>query len=625
MSALAIISPGVLGDACAATFLPRPRISVAEWADRNRVVSRPSPEAGRWRTDRVPYMREIMESISDPAVERVVVQAASQVGKSELILNIVGFYIEQDPSSILVVQPDEKAMAAFSKERVKPMLRDTPALQGKVSEAQRSSDNTIMGMEFPGGRLSCAWAGSASSLASRAIRVLLGDELDKWPDTTGKDGDPWAQAKQRTSNFPNRKIIAVSTPTVDEMSPIAKLYSETDQRRYHAPCPRCGVAQVLEWGNVIYKDEAGAEDLDGIHYQCPHCMGRIEEHERPAMLAEGQWIAEDPSSAIRGYQISALYSPWVRWAELASEWIKANKDRDKRGLQEFINLRLGEPWIDGGVAVNAEHLESNREEYGCEVPDGVVLLTAGGDVQGDRLEVEVCGWGAGRESWAIEYAVLLGDPTTDAPWRALDAFRSRTWRRADGSILGIHRMFIDSNYLTSRVYAYCKPREWKVCAIRGRGDTTGVPMINSKPSTIGQQDAHIFWIGDGESKDILHSRLLLKTHGPGYCHFPAEPDRGYDTAYFKGLCSERPRVKTRAGKREREWVKVRVRNEPWDVRRYAMAAMEVSCKLDGVNLDKPASRTPQEPTPPTAPAAPMVRKPVKRGWRVLSAGTGWGE
>ncbi len=590
---------------------PRPRLTVSAWADAFRMVpSGTSPEPGAWRTDRVPYLREILDAVSDPSVERVAIQAASQIGKSEILLSAIGYFAHQDPSPILLVQSTEDSMKAFSKERVKPMFDASPVLRGLLDESERSTTNTVMLRQFPGGLLACAWAGSASSLASRPIRVVLGDELDRWPDTTGRDGDPWAQAVQRSSNFFNRKIIAVSTPTVEGLSAIAREYEASDQRRYHVPCPRCGVMQPLEWSGVIYKNAAGEPDLEQVHYRCPHCAGRIEERERPEMLASGEWKAERPGEPRRGYHISALYSPWVRWRTLAEEWIKAHGDRDRRGQQEFINLRLGEVWLEESEKITVEALEKNREPYEAEIPDGVLLLTAGVDTQDNRLEVEILGWGVGRESWGVEYIVIPGDTSLESTWHRLDAHLQRVWKRVDGRALGIVCTFVDSGgHRTQEVYKFCRDRlARQVYASKGYAGQ-GRPLVG-KPTTSNQLRVVLWHIGVDTGKEMVYSRLALDSPGPGYCHWPLK--QGYDDQYFKGLVSEKRERKLRGGRMIVVWKQVYPRNEPLDVRVLATAAME-SLDPDFGSLAEAEAKN-RGPSGGAPPAAPV------RGRRMLSRG-----
>lgn len=598
-------------DAFRAGCTPKTRLTVSEWADKYRVVPPgTSPEPGAWRTDRVPYLREILDAVSDPTVERICVMAASQVAKSEIILNVIGYYAHQEPSPILLVQSTEIAMRGFSKERVAPMFDASPALRGLLAEGARDPSNTVMLRQFPAGLLACAWAGSAASLASRPIRVVLGDELDRWPDTTGRDGDPWAQAVQRASNFHNRKIIAVSTPTVEELSAIARLYDDSDQRRYHVSCPHCGVGQVLEWSGVIYKRD-GEVDLDQVHYKCAHCEGRIEERHRPAMLAAGEWKAEHPEHRYRGYHISALYSPWVSWRDLVVEWIKANADRDKRALQAFVNLRLGECWTEESQRITVEALEKNRDEYEAELPDGVLMLTAGVDVQDNRLEAEIVGWGMGKESWGIAYKIIAGDTSTMDPWARLDEWLARSWAKADGRALALWCACVDSGgHRTDEVYTFCRDRHARnVFAIKGYAGP-GRPVVD-KP-TLNKLRAPLYPVGSDTGKDVLYSRLALDKPGPGYCHFPI--GRGYDDEYFKGLVSEKRVTKVRGGRRFTSWVPVRARNEPLDVRVYATAAMEL------LVVDFAALAAADERARGQVAATPAASSSAKPKRRVLSRG-----
>lgn len=600
----------VWSSAAFATLVPRPRITVSEWADAHRVIARgTASEPGPWRTARAPYLREPMNAVSDPAVERVVIQAGSQLGKSEFLLNVIGYFADQDPSPILFVQPTEIAAASFSKERIEPTFRESPRLRGKLAEGPRDKDNSILLKQFPGGYLACGWATSSVSLASRPIRVLLADEIDRYPDSTGRDGDPLAQAKQRTANFHNRKELYVSTPTILETSPIVRLYADTDQRRLWLPCLRCGGFQVLKWEGVIYKNAAGDVDLDDVHYRCEHCEGRIEERDRPEMLAAAEWRPDNPGHRHRGYQLSGLCSPWAHWRELAEEWVKAKANRDQKGLQGFINLRLGEPWSESlGDTVNAEQLEANRSDYAAEVPAEAVVLTAGVDTQDNRLEVEIVGWGIGRQSWGIEYHVIPGDPDLPETWEALDAFLARGWTRADGTRLIPLRVCVDTGgHRTMAVYKYAKRHEasGRIYAIKGRPGAN-LAMLG-KPTVTNRLAVTLFPVGVDGAKDVLFARLGMKEPGPGYCHFPRDPSTGYDTEYFKGLCSERKKAKTRAGRTVLEWIQTYKRNEPLDCRVYAMAALEIAA------IDLVAEARKQQAKSKPAPSPTNGRRVFSRG------------
>lgn len=589
---------------------PRPRLTVSKWADRyRRIAPGTSPEPGLWRTDRAPYTRGIMDALNEPGIETVVAMVASQLGKTEVELNILGYFVDQDPSPILFVQPTIEAMESFSKERIEPTFRATPALRGKLEDgkdgrgASRKSGQTIRLKMFPGGYLAMAGSNAPAGLASRPIRVVLCDELDRFADSSGTEGDPVKLAIQRTSNFHNRKIVLVSTPTIDGLSKIQQWYEQGDRRQFLVTCPHCGTSILLRWDRVCYKNAAGERDFDHIRYLCQECEQPIEERHKLAMLASGEWVAQRPGGKIASFgDLSALYSPWVRWRTLVEEWCAAHDSRDRRGLQEFVNLRLGQPWVEHQQEVDQKAIDRHRHRYDCEVPDGVVLLTAGVDTQGDRLEVEVVGWGRGRESWGISYQVLMGDPGFADVWRQLDQVLARSWQTKDGRALQVACTCVDSggNH-TQDVYAYCRLREARnVWAIKGGKDGPGQPAIG-KPTRNNRHGAALFVLGVHDIKCTVWSRLLLEHEGHGYCHWPVEAGRGYDQAYFDGFLSERLVTKQVAGKKVQFWKAAdHARNEPWDCRVYATAALQIRLPdpaiLDILDrlADSPAAAHPQQ-------------------------------
>jgi phage terminase large subunit GpA-like protein len=582
----------------ARVFTPREDLTVSQWADRYRILpAGTSSEPGKWRTDRVPYLREILDAMSDPGVERICVRAASQVGKSEVLLCAVGYFAHHEPAPVLLVQSTEDAMKGFSKERVAPMFAASPALRGLLDDSERSASNTVMLRQYPGGYLAGAWSGSAASLASRPIRVVLADELDIWPEETGKGGDPLSQAIQRTETFHNRKIICVSTPTIENKSMIDRLYLQSDRRRFHVPCPHCGIFQALEWANVVYKTD-GVVNLDDVYYRCAECGKRIEEREKEPMVAQGIWKPDAPDVDERGYWLSGLYSPWRSWREMAALWAKACADRDGQGKQAFKNLKLGVVWKQLAERISVERLQKNREDYGCQVPDGVVLLSCAVDVQDDRFEAEVVGWGIGKESWGICYIVIPGDTSQVSTWNVLDQFLARPWQCSDGTSMVIAGAFIDSGgHRTMECYHFVRDRNDRhIYASKGfAGDGRA---IVDKPTHGNQLRINLFPIGVDTAKEAVYSRLALEEKGPGYCHFPM--GAGYDDQFFQGLVSEVRNPKTR------RWEKIRPRNEPLDCRVMGTALMEQALVTNPKLLDLP-------------PANPLPAATVRRR-RVLSRG-----
>ena len=569
------------------TCKPRSRLTGSQWADKYRLIpAGTSPEPGEWRTSRTPYLREPLDAATDKKTEIVVFCASSQVGKSEALLNILGYFADQEPAPQLMLQPTVEMAEAFSKERIDPMFRVSPGLAGKLEEGQdgrgssRKSSTTIRMKHYPGGYLALVGANSPAGLASRPIRVLLCDEVDRYGVT--KEGDPLKLAIQRTQNFANRKIIIVSTPTIKGASKIDDWFEKSDQRRFYVPCQHCGEEMLLKWEYVHWdKDEEGNALPDTAAMFCPHCGAQTRGAYKPDLptLQKGRWKASNPDSRIKGYHINALYSPWVNLRDLVEEFVTANKNRDKHGLMEFINLKLGEPWEE--VAPNAdlwEHLHKRREYYPSDdiLPEGVLLLTAGVDVQHDRLECTIDGWGIGRENWGIQHRIIYGQPDDPATWQQLDAVLQKHYTMPNGVNLTIACTLVDSGdgAYTQNVYQYTKARErLRVFSIKGRGGV-GVPFIGvpTKNNTVG---ATLFTLGVDSGKSLVMNSLAIEDEGAGFVHYPMQAERGFNESYFKQLTAETLEKKFDKGVVKMSWVKIRERNEALDCKVYSRAALEM--------------------------------------------------
>ena len=580
------------------TWLPPPDLTIAQWADEfRRIPPEASAEPGRWRTSRAEYQREIMNAISDPLVERVVVMTAAQVGKTEILLNTIGFFIDQEPSPILVLQPTLDMGQSFSKDRLAPMIRDTPSLQDKVKDPRsRDSGNTIMHKKFTGGHVTISATNSPVSLASRPIRVLLCDEVDRYPPSAGKEGDPLTLAMKRTQNFWNRCIVWVSTPGLLQSSRIYPAYQLSSQEEWCIPCPTCGEHQPIEWERISYKD------LPEPVMTCAKCGAVHNEIEWKAGQDRGIWIAKNPDvKKIRGFHMNAFCSSWARWTELV-EGYKEALHNGEESLKGWWNTALGLPFENTEGTIEAEALESHREKYDAELPDGVLVLTCGVDTQDDRLECEVVGWGVGHESWGIEYRVFYGDPGLKEVWQALDDFLSKTWSYSNGDKLGLGCVCIDSaGHFTDEVYRFCKSRVRRnIFAIVGRG-REGMPSV-SKPSRNNRRHVVLFTLGVTTIKGTLFSRLKVENRGAGYCHFPLDAKhnhRGYDSVYFKGLLSERMVVKRVKGRDTITWEtrSPGLRNEPLDTRVYATGAIELLNPNFEMHKKRRSKKTENAPMP----------------------------
>lgn len=545
---------------------PPPNLKVSEWADTyRRLSSESSAEPGQWRTDRAPYQRGIMDAVNDPNIETIVVMSSAQVGKSEILLNTLGYFIDYDPAPILFIQPTIDMAEDFSKNRVAPMLRDTPRLRGKVKDAKsKDSGNTLLLKQFSGGFVAIGGANSPAGLASRPIRILLADEVDRYPVSAGTEGDPLNLAAKRTTTFWNKKKIYVSTPTIKDASRIEAEYEDSTMEQYCYACPNCGELQPLTWGQIRFDD---------VTMECKSCRERYGEFEWKTQPAV--WIARKEHQTKRGFHLNEFYSPWKRWEEIIEDF-KDAKTKGPEVLKVWVNTALGETWEEQGETADEDMLIKRRERYNDDLTNNVLVLTAGVDVQDDRLEIEVVGWGVDKESWGIEYKAFYGDPGQDAVWNQLDEYLSRQWKYADGSGLLISCTCIDSGgHFTTEVYKFCKAREHRrIFAIKGQGGP-GIPLVG-KATRTNRMKAALFSLGVDTGKELIMSRLKVEFEGPGYCHFPIEDTKGYDEGYFKGLTSEKRVIRYYKGRPRTEWIKKSgTRNEPLDLRNYATAALEI--------------------------------------------------
>ena len=580
---------------CIAALKPPPELTLSEWADKYRMLSAEnSAEPGRWHTDKAPYQREIMDAIGDPHIRKVVIMSAAQIGKTAMLMNMLGYYMHYYPAPTLVMQPTLDMAQTFSKDFLAPMLRDTPVLRELVDTKSRYSGNTILKKNFPGGHVTIIGANSPASLASRPIKVLLADEVDRYPASAGTEGDPLLLAQKRQTTFWDKKTVVVSTPVLKVNSRIAKEYEESTQEEWCVPCPKCGHYQPMEWKNVVFDKK----DLSkGITYKCEKCGQQSQEHEWKKMGQQGHFVAANPSAETRGFHLNTLASTFCGWKEIVEKFLVADelsKQGDHDKLKTWINTELGEPWDEPGTSMDDTELINRREIYEAQVPDGVLILTAGVDVQDDRFEVEVVGWGVGKESWGIRYQKIFGDMVSEQVWRDLDAFLLQPFYRKDGTIMRIAAAFVDSGgHHANEVYRFTKARwERRVWALKGRGGQD-VPFF-SNPTKNNREKAPLFTIGVDTGKALLFQRLKVLNHGPNYCHFPLNEEAGYGEEYFKGLTAERMVVRIRKGRSAIVWELVdsaHKRNEPLDCRNYAQAIMEV--------LNPPELMMNQEQTPKT--------------------------
>lgn len=562
---------------------PEPRITVSEWADENRVLGYTSAKPGLWRTSETPYLREIMDklTVSDPCQE-VVFMKGSQIGATEAGLNWLGYIIDIAPASTMMVMPTTETVKRNSKLRIDTLIENCPTLRKKIG-GMKSKDrsNTLLQKNFPGGTLAMTGANSAAGLRSMPVKFLFLDEVDNYPLDVDNEGSPVDLAKARTRTFARRKHFLCSTPVTKHLSVIEPAFLSTDQRYYFVPCPHCEHMQHLVHDQLRWKKG----EYRSVKYECTGCGEEFAERHKTKILAAGEWRATHPenASAIRvGYHLNALYSPlgMYSWSEFAEEWDDALQRKDVAKQKVLTNTVLGKTYEEQGERPEWETLYERRESYAIgSVSSSVCFLTAGVDVQKDRLEVEVVGWCTRRESYSVDYIVLLG-ATNEAPvWSELGALLTRQWETDGGVWMPISRMAIDSGYNTSHVYDFCRRYSYdQVMPIKGQ-DTLMMPLsrptkldLNRKGKGVGF--VMLWQCGVSFIKSEIYGNLNAKIDHDtgeipfGYCHFPQ-----YQASYFKGLTAEKliPR-RTPTGFIKHVWEKLYERNEPLDCRVYARAA-----------------------------------------------------
>jgi len=560
---------------------PDPDLTVSQWADMYRMLSnKASAEPGPWRTDRTPYLREIMDCMSaNSPVQKVVFMAGAQLGKTEGINNVVGYMIAHAPGPALFVQPTIEMAKRLSKQRLDALIHETPCLAEKIGPARsRDSGNTMFSKEFPGGILLLTGANSATGLRSAPCRWVLLDEVDAFPADVDGEGDPCALAERRASTFSRRKIILTSTPTVKDTSRIETEYLASDQRRYFVPCPHCDHMQWLQWKNIKWLDG----DPKTAAYVCESCGCHIPEHYKSEMLRKGEWrsTATSQDSRTVGFHLSSLYSPlgWKSWEEIVTEFLRAKNDAPL--LKTFVNTILGECWEEEtGAKLGADSLSERAEFYPAgEVPTGASILCAGVDVQDNRVEIGLYAYGKDEECWLISHTAIYGDPAGQKLWEQVDDVVLRDYPHADGGRLKVAAIGVDSGgHYTSEVYAYARSRKGKgVFALKGQSVRNKPPI--GKPSKVdinykGQvlkNSAEVFPVGSDTIKSTLFGRLKHNEPGAGYIHFHAEA--GHE--YFKMLTSERQVIRYVKGFAIREWKKkAGDRNEALDCFVYSYAAL----------------------------------------------------
>lgn len=563
----------VLRKALSLSALP-PSLSVAEWADEYRYLSsEASSKRGKWKS--LCFQVKPQQDVTDPAVRALVLMWCSQLGgKTEVVNNTIGRFIDLDPRPMLLLQPTVEMGETWSKDRLAPMLRDTPRLKGKVRDSKsRESGTTILHKVFLGGHLSIVGANAPSGLSSRPIGALFCDEVDRYPPSAGNEGDPIALAEKRTESFWDAVKIYTSTPTIKGASRIEVEFEQTDKNYWFCPCPGCKQMQTLKWAQVRWDDGRPEE----AWYECESCKMRWTDDQRRWAIEFGEWRATAAFNGKRGYHLNGIYCLFKqqrgfrnRLHQMVVQFLEA-KAGGKETLKTWTNTFLAETWEEEGEQPDVNVIEARAENYGPQLPAGVLALVAVGDAQQDRLEGLILGVGLGYELWAIQTGRFMGSPERDEVWQAFDQFIQQEFEHPSGSKLRVVRTFIDSGHKPEAVYRFCKPRHARgVFPIKG-ATTPGSPLC-SPPRKWGSMKVTGFLIGTDTAKRMVYDRLKIEDAGPRYIHFPI--GFGFDREFFEQLTAEKLTTEFRNGFPKFVWVKVRDRNEGLDMMGYGFGAIE---------------------------------------------------
>jgi phage terminase large subunit GpA-like protein len=605
--------------------IPDTNLTAADWADTYRTVSQGPDTGSKWRTDRVPGLREMLIAGSHVRVKEIVIGGCSRWGKTEGVLNnYIGRSMHIEPMPIMMVQPKKEAGEKYSRDRLDSLIRETPVLRSLVEDPRvRDSGNTRMHKVFPGGHITIASANVPADLAAEDICLLLLDEIDRFPRSAGggedAEGDPIALARKRTTQYQQTGealVIMTSSPTIEGRSRIAQAYGKSDQCEFWCQCPGCDEWQKPEWKNVKWSEI----DLPASQakYMCPHCAVILDEDERLDMLYRYRWISQAAVAAgvghldlwdwyshpafngVAGFWFPGLASTFVSMAQMAEELTEAARENSLLAKQVWVNTTLGElwkPWEE----IDKDDLEFRTEEYKAEVPAGAVLLTFFIDVQLDRVECEVAGWGVDDERWSIDYKVFRGDPSRvevqgeTTVWDEVWDYFEREWKHELGVKVKVRCGGIDTGgNCTDAVYEFCKkaaaPKLWRWREGRMRrlywatkgASVPGRPIAPKKPSRVGRLNVALYTIGTETAKDRVFAALKIGwgpegrwVGGPGSYHFPAS--NPYDDDYFAQVRSERAIQTFHRGYPVRRWIPIRegIRNEAWDCLVGNLAAKEI--------------------------------------------------
>ena len=560
---------------------PRPLLSIPDWANTYRYLGKGTSSVSSkgpvlYSTSLAPHQVEPQLAPTDPTVQMTVYNMASQVGgKTEMIQNVIGYFMHWRPTNIIVMYPTIDSAEKFSKKKLAPTIDATPVLREIISPTRsRSSGNTMLAKDFLGGSIFIVGANSPPSLRGASGEVLIADEVDAYEGEAGEEGDPLELLWMRGESYPDAVKIVASTPTIDGQSRILSLMDISDFRKWFVPCPKCNEFQVLQWDHVRWPDN----EPESAWYECDRCNKQLTDDDRRWMYYHGVWRATKPFTGVRGFFFPGINKPWRAQKgfknslhQMAVDYLR--KDKKETTRKVWINTFQCEGWKLKTEEVEAGPIISRCELYGPVLPAEVLLLVCGADVQQDRIEAEIVGAGIGEETWGIRYETFLGDTDKDEVWKAFDEFLLRKYEHPSGQKLGIAATGVDMSFRPRQVLKFTKPRIYRrIYAVAGC-KTPWAPLV-SRPRKSTIREAIKFDIGGDVAKETIYARLKLETKGPRYCHFPI--GAGYDEEYFHQLTAERLVHHFEDGLLvKREWKKQRDRNEALDIRVYCLGLLDV--------------------------------------------------
>lgn len=614
MSRQTFANPAKLRDAMGRALrhvIPPPDLMPSEWAERHVKIALGNAIPGPIRFANAPHQRGMIDAIREPGIQRISMMAGAQTGKTTVLQCIQAYFIAHDPRSQMVMFPSQGDLQVWLDAKFRPMVEANPTLRQTIAKPRaRNGTNNSRMISYPGGFMMFAWAGSPRTMRGRSAPVISVDEIDGM--TATEEGDPVQLLWQRAATFGDQRLLLESsTPTVKGSSRIEFAFDAGDGRRFWVPCLHCGTFQHLKWSQVSWvgKDKPGEDQRpETAGYACEACGVVWGDGERVASIRQaeergGGWRAERPFRGHASFHVNELNSTFRDLRDIVQSYLDKIAVGD---LQSFVNVSLAETYEETGEQADPDALEARAEEFAAPVPAGGLYMTAGVDMQADRLEVEVVAWGVGEESWSVDYLVLWGDPLGDDVWEELDEVLAGRYQHESGKMLPIMAAALDtggtSGY-TQRAYEYARGKTGRrLFAIKGVGGW-GRPIVaapSRKQSGKTARKVDLFLVGSDEAKLTVMRRLAVAKPGPGYCHFP----KGRDPEYFAQMAAEKLVTRRdKDGYPVREWHQVRDRNEAFDCRQYALAAL----KIVNPSFRRAAARlAPEDEAAKPAPAAPAA-------------------